>query len=112
MYWYFTWWHDDGAVERSHDALCDKVREADGRSAEPSAGLIDSQSVRSADTVPVGTRGFEAGKKVKGRKRFIVTDTLGLLLAVHVAAAGIQDRDGGRRPLLWTRLDHPGIRRI
>lgn len=42
VYWYFTWWQDDGAVERIHDALCSKVREADGRDAEPSAGLIDS----------------------------------------------------------------------
>jgi transposase len=52
VYWYFTWWHDDGAVERIHDALRSKVREAEGRDAEPSAGLIDSQSVRTADTVP------------------------------------------------------------
>ncbi|MER7490782.1 IS5 family transposase [Streptomyces sp. NPDC126497] len=107
VYWYFTWWHDDGTAERIHDALRDQVREA-----EPSAGLIDSQSVRTADTVPAGTRGFDAGKKVKGRKRFIVTDTLGLLLAVHVVAASIQDRDGARRPLLWTRLDHPGVKKI
>ncbi|MET9399448.1 transposase [Kitasatospora sp. NPDC002965] len=79
---------------------------------EPSAGLIDSQSVRTADTVPVETRGFDAGKKVKGRKRFIVTDTLGLLLAVHVVAASIQDRDGAKRPLLWTRLDHSGVKKV
>ncbi|RKE16811.1 IS5 family transposase [Streptomyces sp. TLI_171] len=88
VYCYFTWWHDDGPVERIHDALRGKVREADSRHAEPSAGLIDSQSVRTADTVPAVTRGFDAGKKVKGRKRFIVTNTLGLLLAVHVVAAG------------------------
>ncbi len=68
--------------------------------------------MRTADTVPAATRGFDAGKKVKGRKRFIVTDTLGLLLAVHVVAASVQDRDGARRPLLWTRLDHPGVKKI
>ncbi|MFJ3786310.1 IS5 family transposase [Streptomyces sp. NPDC090093] len=112
VYWYFTWWHDDGTVERVHNALREQVRKADGRDPEPSAGLIDSQSVRTADTVPAATRGFDVGKKVKGRKRFIVTDTLGLLLAVHVVAAGIQDRDGARRPLLWTRLDHPGVKKI
>ncbi|MFC8454603.1 IS5 family transposase [Kitasatospora sp. NPDC057223] len=112
VYWYFTWWHDDGMVERIHDALRGQVREADGRNVEPSAGLIDSQSIRTADTVPAATRDFDAGKKVKGRKRFIVTDTLGLLLAVHVVAANIQDRDGARRPLLWTRLDHPSVRKI
>lgn len=49
---------------------------------------------------------------MKCRKRFIVADTLGLLLAVHVVAANVQDRDGARHPLLWTRLDHPGVRKI
>lgn len=64
VYWHFTWWHDGGTVERIHDVLRSKVRNADGRDAEPSAGLIDSQSVRTADTVPAATRGFGAGKKV------------------------------------------------
>ncbi|MFI7502687.1 transposase [Streptomyces sp. NPDC049687] len=82
------------------------------RDLEPSAGLIDTQSVRTVGTVPAATRGFDAGKKVKGRKRLIVTDTLGLLLAVHVVAAGIQDRDGEKRPLLWTRLDHPSVKKV
>ncbi|WP_434097887.1 IS5 family transposase [Streptomyces mirabilis] len=90
VYWYFTWWHDDGTVERIHDALRGQVRAADGRNGL-SAGLVDSQSVRTADTVPAAARGFDAGKKVKGRKRFIVTDTLGLLLAVHVVAANVQE---------------------
>ncbi|WP_329271649.1 transposase [Streptomyces sp. NBC_01451] len=71
-----------------------------------------AQSVRTADTVPAVTRGFDASKKVKGRKRFLVTDTLGLLLAVHVVAVGIQDRDGAKHPLLWTRLDHPDVRKV
>ncbi|WP_158711236.1 transposase [Streptomyces sp. NRRL S-1824] len=66
VYWYFTWWHGDGAVERIHDALRGQIRKADGRNAEPSAGLIDSQSVRTVDTVPATTRGFDVGKKVKG----------------------------------------------
>ncbi|MFC8626558.1 IS5 family transposase [Streptomyces anulatus] len=112
VYWYFSRWHDDGTVERFHDALRDRVRGADGRNPEPSAGLTGSQSVRTADTLPAAIRGFDAGKKVKGRKRFIVTDTLGRLLAVHVVAANIQDRDGARRPLLWTRLDHQGVKKI
>ena len=112
VYWYFTWWHDEGTVEKIHDALRRKVREADGRKAEPTAGLVDSQSVRAADSVPKETSGFDAGKRTKGRKRFIVTDTLGLLLAVHVVAASVQDRDGARRPLLWTRLDHPSVETV
>jgi hypothetical protein len=77
-----------------------------------SAALACRSPPRTADTVPAATRGFDAGKKVKGRKRFLVTDTLGLLLAVHVVAANVQDRDGGKRPLLWTRLDHPSVRKI
>lgn len=112
VYWYFTWWHDDGTVEKIHDALRVKVRQAEGRNPQPSAGLIDSQSVRAADSVPAATSGFDAGKKTKGRKRFIVTDTLGLLLAVHVVAASVQDRDGAKRPLLWTRLDHPTVTKV
>ena len=62
--------------------------------------------------MPAATRGFDAGKKVKGRKRFLVTDTLGLLVAVHVLAANVQNRDGARRPLLWARLDHPRIEKF
>ena len=120
VYWYFSWWHDDGTVARIHDALQRQVRAADGRNAEPSAGLIDSQSIRTADTVPAATRGFDAGKKVKGRKRFIVTDTLGLLLTVHVVAANTQDRDGARHPPVVDPsrptgrpegLGRPGLRR-
>ncbi|WP_336111185.1 transposase [Streptomyces sp. PTD9-10] len=88
------------------------MRKADGRSAEPSSGPLDSQSIRTADTVTGATRGFGAGKKVTGRKRFLVTDTLGLVIAVRVVAASVQDRDGPRRPLLWARLDHPRIQRF
>jgi len=112
VYWYFTWWHDNGTVEKVHDAVRVKVRQADGRKPEPSAGLVDSQSVRAADTVPKATSGFDEGKKTKGRKRFIVTDTRGLLLTVHVLAARVQDRDSARRSLLWTRLDYPTMSKI
>lgn len=60
-----------------------------------SAGIVDAQSVKGADTVPAATRGFDAGKKVNGRKRHVVVDTLGLLVVVLVTAASLQDRDGG-----------------
>ena len=75
-----------------------------GRDPEPSAGLIDSQSVKGADTVGRESRGYDAGKKINGRKRFIVTDTLGLLLTVVVLTAGVQDRDGAKPVLLETYL--------
>ncbi|MFJ3786322.1 transposase [Streptomyces sp. NPDC090093] len=61
---------------------------------------------------PVLNQGFGAGEKVKGRNRFIATDTHGLLLAVHVVATNVQDRDGARHPLLWTRLDHRSVQKI
>jgi transposase len=69
--------------------------------------VIDSQSVKGADTVPRKTRGYDAGKKVNGRKRFIVTDTLGLLLVVCVMAASVQDRDGAKTTLLSAYLFTP-----
>ena len=81
-----------------------QLRVAEGRDAEPSAGLIDSQTVKGADTVGRESRGYDAGKKVNGRKRFIVTDTLGLLLVVVVLTAGRQNRDGAKPALLDTRL--------
>ncbi|MFI9122372.1 transposase [Streptomyces bikiniensis] len=61
--WYFTRWHDDGTVERVHNALREQVRKADGRDPEPSAGPVDSRSVRTADTVPAVTRGFDAARR-------------------------------------------------
>lgn len=85
VYWYFVRWEKQRVTLRMLDALRQQVRQADGREVEPSAGIIDSQSVKAADTVGRATRGYDAGKKVAGRKRFIVTDTLGLLITVTVA---------------------------
>jgi transposase len=82
-------------------------RAAQGRAAEPTAGIIDSQSVEGADTVPRKSQGYDAGKKVNGRKRFIITDTLGLLLVVCVMAASVQDRDGAKTTLLSAYLFTP-----
>lgn len=96
------------AVEgsRSHRADPRRVPRADpaGRRSRrpPSAGVIDFQSVKAADTVGKGSRGYDAGKKVNGRKRFIVTDSLGLLVSVTVLAASWQDRDGAKAALLGT----------
>jgi transposase len=86
-----------------HDALRDQVRVRAGRRPLPTAAIIDYQTVRGADTVPSTSSGYDAGKKTKGRKRHIATDTLGLLLAVVVTAASIQDRDGAHRLLVALR---------
>jgi transposase len=103
VYWYFTRWEQQKLTFRMVDALRAQVRTGEGRDPEQSAGLMDSQSVKGADTVGVDTRGYDAGKKINGRKRFIVTDTLGLLLVVLVLPASVQDRDGARKLLLELR---------
>jgi transposase len=99
VYWHFARWRDDGSLDALHDALREQVREAEGRKAKPSAAIIDAQSVKGADTVSAATRGYDAGKKVNGRKRHIVVDAMGLLLVVVVTAASVQDRDGARPAL-------------
>jgi transposase len=104
VYWYFVRFEQAKVTEKILPVVRGRLRLAEGRDPEPSAGLIDSQSVRGADTVGRDSRGYDAGKKVNGRKRFIVTDTLGLLLVVVVLAASVQDRDGAKPALLDTHL--------
>ena len=84
-----------------HSGLREQVRIAEGRNAQPSAAILDSQSIRAAETVARTSRGFDGGKKINGRKRHIAVDTCGLLLVVLVTGAGVQDRHGARL-LLWT----------
>ena len=104
VYWYFVRFEQAKATEKILPVVREQLRLQEGRNPEPSAGLIDSQSVKGADTVGRDTRGYDAGKKINGRKRFIVTDTLGLLLVVVVLSAGVQDRDGAKSVLLDTYL--------
>jgi len=92
--WYFWLWCNDGTWARMHDKLREMVRVEAGREKEPSAAIMDSQSVKT--TEQGGPRGYDAAKNVTGRKRHLLVDTLGLILLVMVHPADVQDRDGAR----------------
>ena len=109
VYWYLKSWHEAGVIDRLHDALRDRVRDASDRDPMASAGCVDAQSVKGADTVGAAVRGFDAGKKVNGRKRHIVVDTMGLLLLVVITSAGMQDRDGARTLLARVKMAMPSL---
>jgi transposase len=96
-------WQENGATEQVHGELRRQCRLAAGREPGPTAAVIDSQSVKAAETVGRPSRGYDAGKKTNGRKRHIAVDTIGLLLTVLITAASVQDRDGAK-PLLWNLL--------
>ena len=110
VYKAFVRWVEAGAFERMQDRLRQQWRVRMGRSVEPSAAVIDAQSNRASPQG--GDCGYDAGKKVKGRKRHIVVDTLGLLLAVTVTAASIQDRDGAAAVVAQACRKAPSIARL
>ena len=92
---YLGLWNWDGTLDRIHHALYLKCREKAAREASPTACIIDSQSVKSAEKGGLASSGFDAGKLIKGKKRHVLVDTQGLLLHGIVTAADVQDRDGG-----------------
>ena len=107
---YFYAWSHQGLLAQINHMLVIALREKVGRGASPTAGAIDSQSVKTTECG--GPRGFDAGKKIKGRKRHILTDTLGHLVGVQVHPADIQDRDGAPDLLASIRSLYPWLRHI
>ena len=107
---YFYAWRDNGVWQTINHVLLMDVREAAGRNASPSAGVIDSQSVKTTESG--GPRGYDAGKKIKGRKRHLLTDTIGLPVAMIVHPADVQDRDGAPDLLASMRDAFPWLRHV
>src|SRR5437016_7912322 len=107
---YFYRWRDDGTWRRINAVLVARARQRVGRNLAPSAAIIDSQSVPTTESG--GPRGIDAGKRIKGRKRHIVTDTEGFLLALRVHEASIQDPHGAVPLLRSLRHDFPKLRHV
>lgn len=108
VYSYFRKWKRDGLWERINDALREKIRVQNGRKSQPSAAIIDSQTVKS--TEETSESGYDGGKKTKGTKRHIMVDVLGLLLLVLVHPANVQDRDGAKK--VFTKAMKKGFFRL
>jgi len=110
VYSYFRQWKKDGTLKRLHDVLRGKVRQKAGRGPQPTAGVLDSQSVKS--DVQADSRGYDANKKIKGRKRHVLVDMLGLVLVAWVTTADVQDRDAAAAVLPLAAEQFPTLQKV
>ncbi|MGC5033952.1 IS5 family transposase, partial [Micromonospora sp. DT229] len=108
-YYYFALWRDDGTDQTIHDLLRCQARERAGRREDPTAVVLDTQSIRAANHIPAATTGKDAAKKVPGRKRGLAVDALGLIIAVVVTAASVTDNAIGIRLLDNVRAHTPTV---
>jgi len=112
VYYYFRKWKRDGLLEETHDVLVERIRISNGKKPTPSVGIVDSQSVKACNLCE-GEVGYDGGKKIKGRKRHIVVDTLGLIMIVVIHAANIHDSIGAKNVLLSLKDKYlTGIKKI
>ncbi len=109
VYDYYAKWQADGTTQAIHDLLRARAREQAGRAAEPTAAIIDARVVKTSSNAPEGSSGYDAGKRTKGRKQNIATDTLGLLLALVITAASVQDTNGGKLVVDQLAAGHPAV---
>ncbi|WP_232838100.1 IS5 family transposase [Streptomyces atratus] len=112
VYAFFRRWRETGLIAELHDRLRGKVREQAGREAEPTAAVIDSQSVKADAVVGAGSRGYDGGKKINGRRRHLICDTVGLLLMVNVTAGDVTDRQAATDMLPVLRERFPAITKL
>lgn len=110
VYYHFRKWRKDDTWKKINSSLREEVRRKAKREDTPSAAIIDSQSVKT--TAVKGPRGYDAGKKVNGRKRHIIVDTIGLILLVVVTVASVQDRDGAKQVFNRVQQERPRFDRL
>jgi len=110
IYYYFRKFETTGLIELMHDSLREQVRVKKGKEISPSLGLVDSQSVKTASVTE--EKGIDGNKKVNGRKRFILTDTLGLMMEILIVAANVGERKGAEKLFNQAKGKYPRLRKV